>query len=282
MAAYSEELAQAIREIEALPLVNSVVLAGEIGAVSNKSQLNSIRVRAHLSAAFVADRKRRHPYVACSIESKRPTQLDAAKALLTKVKEEYEDELKAAFADCPTMPSMEKKQPCAFDALFAARLAKHSLERAAFEASIALERAVADEKQAAQARQQAEGAVATAKKALSALDPKGKSHKRQCRGFDAPPSNQARETLDEASPDKADDEDSVQGGLYWEKWSAPKWKELEQKIAKARSVPLSIEVPARRPSEMPRGSRDGPLEHERHGMIGALQYWAEGSAADAA
>ena len=33
---------------------------------------------------------------------------------------------------------------------------------------------------------------------------------------------------------------------------------------------------------MPRGHRDGPLDHERHGLIGSLQYWAEGSEADAA
>ena len=39
---------------------------------------------------------------------------------------------------------------------------------------------------------------------------------------------------------------------------------------------------ARLPSEMPRGQRDGPLDHERHSLIGALQYWAEGSEADAA
>ena len=35
-------------------------------------------------------------------------------------------------------------------------------------------------------------------------------------------------------------------------------------------------------AEVPRGQRDGPLDHWRTGLVGAVQYWAEGSRADAA
>jgi len=44
-----------------------------------------------------------------------------------------------------------------------------------------------------------------------------------------------------------------------------------------RSVELSDEAPARLPSELPRGERDGPLQHWRRGLVGAVQDWAEGS-----
>ena len=69
---------------------------------------------------------------------------------------------------------------------------------------------------------------------------------------------------------------------FWSDWSDAKWKELERKAHDRRAVKLSADVPARLPSEMPRGHRNGPLDHERHGLIGSLQYWAEGSEADAA
>ena len=45
---------------------------------------------------------------------------------------------------------------------------------------------------------------------------------------------------------------------------------------------LSADKPGRLPNEMPRGNRDGPLDHWRRGLIGTVQDWAEGSRADAA
>jgi len=48
-----------------------------------------------------------------------------------------------------------------------------------------------------------------------------------------------------------------------------------------RLVRLSPDNPGRLPAEMPRGIRDGPLDHWRRGLIGAVQDWAEGSRADA-
>ena len=46
-------------------------------------------------------------------------------------------------------------------------------------------------------------------------------------------------------------------------------------------VKLSGDKPARLPTQMPRGEEDGPLDHERRGLVGAVQDWAEGSKADA-
>ena len=69
---------------------------------------------------------------------------------------------------------------------------------------------------------------------------------------------------------------------YWSEWALEKWKELERKSHDRRSIQLSEDVESRLPAEMPRGTRDGPLLHERHGLVGALQYWASGSKDDAA
>ena len=71
-------------------------------------------------------------------------------------------------------------------------------------------------------------------------------------------------------------------GNYWDGWSEKEWKRQEKMISDRRAVKLSADVLARLPSEMPRGQQDGPLDHERLGLIGSLQYWAEGSEADAA
>ena len=58
------------------------------------------------------------------------------------------------------------------------------------------------------------------------------------------------------------------------------WRQEEGRIYNARRKKLS-DVAAR-PAEMrPRG-QDGPLEHWRLGLVGALQYWSNGSKAEAA
>lgn len=59
------------------------------------------------------------------------------------------------------------------------------------------------------------------------------------------------------------------------------WLSYEGEIWNRRRVPLSDGKPARQPEQMPRGE-NGPLDHWRRGLVGALQDWAEGSKADAA
>lgn len=52
-------------------------------------------------------------------------------------------------------------------------------------------------------------------------------------------------------------------------------------MATRRALPLtSDDVVAA--DDRARGNRDGPLLHERHGLVGALQFWARGSFMEAA
>jgi hypothetical protein len=44
-----------------------------------------------------------------------------------------------------------------------------------------------------------------------------------------------------------------------------------------RRVELSDSARARLPDEMRRGEKEGPLQHWRRGLVGAVQDWAEGS-----
>lgn len=68
---------------------------------------------------------------------------------------------------------------------------------------------------------------------------------------------------------------------YGASWTEPMWRKLETWVWRRRQKPLNKSTPPRLPSQMPRGKRDGPLDHERRGLVGALQDWAEGSEADA-
>ena len=69
--------------------------------------------------------------------------------------------------------------------------------------------------------------------------------------------------------------------LHWRGWDLSKWRELETKAHDRRKVEISADNEGRLPSEMPRGARNGPLQHERYGLVGAFNYWAEGSKIDA-
>ena len=59
------------------------------------------------------------------------------------------------------------------------------------------------------------------------------------------------------------------------------WRQEEGCVYARRRQNLSAEVPAQPAHKRPRGEADGPLDHWRHGLIGALQYWANGSKAEA-
>ena len=65
----------------------------------------------------------------------------------------------------------------------------------------------------------------------------------------------------------------------WKSWELKEWRRQEQMAWDRGLVKLSADVPA---SHMPLGERYGPMEHWRHGLIGAVQYWAKGSKDDAA
>ena len=60
------------------------------------------------------------------------------------------------------------------------------------------------------------------------------------------------------------------------------WRQQEGYAYSRRRTELSAEQPARPPEKQPRGQADGPLTHWRYGLVGALQYWSNGSKTEAA
>lgn len=60
------------------------------------------------------------------------------------------------------------------------------------------------------------------------------------------------------------------------------WRQQEGYAYSRRRTELSAEQPARPAEKRPRGEADGPLTHWRYGLVGALQYWSNGSKTEAA
>jgi hypothetical protein len=81
-------------------------------------------------------------------------------------------------------------------------------------------------------------------------------------------------------PDEANAE--WQAREYGEWDNLEYWRQEEGRVYNRRRQELSEEKEARPAEKRPRGDRDGPLAHWRHGLVGAVQYWANGSKAEAA
>ena len=65
-------------------------------------------------------------------------------------------------------------------------------------------------------------------------------------------------------------------------WSSLRvWQSYEGELWARRRVELAAGKPARLPEQLPRGARDGPLDHWRRGLVGAVQDWVTGSKEDA-
>ena len=170
--AYLDELAAMLLKIDALPLVNSVALVGDPG-----DKLTNIKVRANLDAEFVPDKNKRHPAICLSKE--RPTQLDAARALLEKLQSSekggYAQELAAAAAAAPAdaaAGSSSSHAPSALDRLLAGRVAHQVRKQAADDTERAASEARDTEHAATTARKAAEAMAAKAKAALAAFEPR--------------------------------------------------------------------------------------------------------------
>ena len=67
----------------------------------------------------------------------------------------------------------------------------------------------------------------------------------------------------------------------WDKWSEGEWKRQEKMEQNARAKVVS-EDKADELRPVLRGGKLGALEHWRHGLIGAVQSWADGSRENAA
>lgn len=274
---FDAELAAELARIQEMPIVLNVATIGKAG-----SALNAVRVRASLKAAYVQEDSRRRPMVTCSRE--RPTLLEAARALRKKLINEYESENDAAALDSPVIRSRDEPVNSAWSALRAGATAHKQLRDAVRAAEENLRDADDAVNKAERARAAAAGAALAAREALKKFEAANttSSHKRQRRVFEGPAASSSLVRVEEEGGGEVEDAPPKKTNNYWDEWSLKKWRELERKNADARAVRLSSHAAARMPSKMPRGEDDGPLTHQRHGLIGAVQYWAEGSAEDAA
>ena len=266
--AYLDALAVVLLEIASLPLVTSVKLSGEPG-----DKPTNIKVRANVKAEFVALPKSRQPSVCLSQE--RPTQLEAARGLLEKLRSSdkggYAQELAAAAAAAAEAPadagssSSPSHAPSAFDRLKAASVAHRALKQAVADAERAAREACDAERAATAAREEAEAAAAEAKAALAAFEPRTAAQR------DAEAKRQKTRHPREARP-------------YDTYLDVQEWRRQETLQWDRRRVALT-DKPARRAEDLkPRGPTgvDGPLNHWRRSVAGAVLDWAEGSRADAA
>jgi hypothetical protein len=252
--AYSADLEAAIRAVEGLSLVNSAVLRG-----AASDSLNNIRVRANLKSAYVGAGKSKQPEICCSMSA--PTQLHAVRALHLKILRDYVEELAAAAADTdPALPPVpESLAPRnAFDVLRASAVVRRSLELARAEADTKLNEARHVEAAAREARETADKVASQAADALAAMG----------RG------SQKRQKI------ASSQEEEVSVSQPWNVWDLGTWRRQEQMAATRRAVALSVTIPRRPASARPRGIH-GALEHPRHGLMGCIQYWAQGSLKDA-
>ena len=283
--AYCVALADALRSIEGLPLVNSVVLVGTAG-----NALNEIRVRANLSSDFIEKKARRQPYVACSKE--RPTQLAAAQRLLERLtSDEYKSELAVATAahSSSAGASAPATAPTAFDRLLAGRVAHRALKLALTEAEQAANDARDAERSATAVRKVAEATAAETKAGLAAFEPmtavqRQAAAKRQKTVGDAGLSVQEAATTEAATTIEAVDATT---NMLWTgkgqpppNWSSfgsyshSTYQKLETEVQRWRAVEPIADVQRDPP---PFGERNGALSHWRRGLIGAVQDWADGS-----
>lgn len=278
MEEYEADLERELQAITAIKLVNSVALEGKL----TDGDLNAIRVRANLKGQYVEKKSRRHPHVACSLE--RPTQLHAARELRARLMKDFKEEIEAAEAaeESAAGPSASKATAGVFAKMAAASLAHRSLEVAvdATAAEASRLRAVVQEMSSSCAA--AEKKEAAARAALRDFEPRLPNHKRQKRGFAAEAGARSDDassviTVGEGENEQPDEVDEKWGG-----WDLSTFRRKEIQTQRGRERELSNSVAPRLPSEFARGQRDGPLDHWRHGLVGALQFWANGSSGDAA
>ena len=276
-------------ELEALPLVTSVKLEGQ----PNDKPTN-IKVHANLKAEFVAPPKSCQPKVCLSKE--RPTQLEAARALLSKLRSNekggYAAELAAAAAaaavDAGAATSAPRPAPSAFDRLLAGRVAHQALKRAADEAEQAARAACDAERKATAARKAAEASAAEAKAALAAFEPvtaaarEAAAKRQKTAASGASGATTTTTTTDDAMHV---DVTPTQSEVLWPSGKGlppPNWcifgsythatyQKLETETQRWRAVLPGTNEDAAVPSD--RG-RDGALHHWRRGLVGCMQVIA--------
>ena len=156
----------------------------------------------------------------------------------------------------------------AFELLAAGQLAQQKASSATHQLRKDLALAALEEKQAGQKRVALEGQLAACE---SALRPPSKQRRSSSStGSSALPSggSQTAAPLQQAS---------------WMSWDLETWRRLESWAHNRRQTELTHDQPLDQPARGPaRGVRQGPLDHERRGLIGTIQDWACGSRHEAA
>lgn len=226
-----------------------------------------------------------------------------------KLCDEYKEELAAAAAAATTKSI--KSSNTTLDRMMVATLAHSSLSRAVKEADAELRTQVSRAQEVAVAREKAERHAREMRAALRNFEPMSRKqhrHKRQ-KSSGPLPSMSSEESRQHSasnhvdhlgSPISFNPEEQLQNGSFHvrevsspteEHWSSREyanystvqyWRQEEGRIYHQRRRTLSDGIPGRLSKEMPRGNRDGPLDHWRCGLVGAIQYWAQGSNEDAA
>lgn len=278
MGEYVRELRAAVEELQSHPLVVSVRLYPEDGQAT---KLNDMGVQLQLKAAFVKGKlvsnksvsaeSRQRPNIHCSAE--KTTQLDAVRAMKQKLLLDYgEETVNARSVLASPAPSEAFAAAAAsvratgartaFSEMLASSLAIKARERAVKEAEEFERKAqaldVEAEAKAAEARLNLAAAsrqTAAAREALEVLK-KNSGAKRQKAAQDTP------QTVHGSSLDFSH--------RPYLSYNLSKYMELESKAWARRRVELS-EKPARKAEDRPRGDRDGPLDHWRRGLVGAVQ-----------
>lgn len=268
--------------LEAIPLVSRVRLFPEDGVPTT---WNEMGVQLNLPAEFVPKVSRRRPIIHCSRE--KPTHLDVLRAMWSKLQHEYTEELSAAAKALKVRtahPSSVAQKPCdAFNRLYIAGLAHQGLLKATKEAEALAVECLAAEQTATAARIEAERKAEEARTKLRAFEPKGvgQCRKRKTTATSKSDDESHEEQVVSNAPTQCQEDDARERPKYCAQWTKKQWRREETYIWRRRQVELSKLVPSRLPTNLPRGKKNGPLDHERRGLIGALQDWAEGSEQDA-
>ena len=162
----------------------------------------------------------------------------------------------------------------AFELLAAGQLAQQKASSATHQLRKDLALAALEEKQAGQKRVALEGQLAACESTLR------------------PPSKQRRSSSSAGSStfelDLTERRLSVQTAAplqqaSWMSWDLETWRRLESWAHNRRQTELTHDQPLDQPARGPlRGVREGPLDHERRGLIGTIQDWACGSRHEAA
>ena len=114
-------------------------------------------------------------------------------------------------------------------------------------------------------------ACAEAERELKSLEEELKEHEHKQRRLDPQPMQQQPMQLPDDAPESGPSETEQP---WWSTWSMREFRRQESMYLTRSSQPLSDKVPIP-PHDLRRRGQEGPMDHPRRGLVGALRYWAE-------